>query len=142
GARGRVGAGARRVAWDLAFGPSAGAFRHVSPQLYRLRVASSAVSTPALALPVSGTVEVAGRRVVLEDAIAEQGHVYGRRHADRWTWAHCHDFVGAPGLVFEGVSAQVRKLGLLLPAASPLLVQDSADGVALAWNGPRAMWTP
>ncbi len=142
-ARGSVGAGARRIAWDLRLGPSWGSYRHVSPRLYGLRVASSAVATPALAMAATGWVQVGERRIELKEALAEQGHVYGRRHADRWTWAHCHAFSDAPGLVFEGVSAQVEKLGLLLPPASPLLVrQRGPQGVDLSWSGPRAMWTP
>lgn len=141
-ARGRVGSGARRIAWELGLGRSSGSYRHVSPGLFHARVASTAVATPILSAPVSGTITVGERRFVIRRAVAEQGHVYGRRHADRWTWAHCHEFEGAPQMVFEGVSGQVSKLGLLLPPASPLMVRDRAQGLDLAWNGARAMWSP
>jgi hypothetical protein len=138
--RGEVGAGRRRVAWDLVLQVRvARGFRHVSPLLYRLGVASTTVATPGLLLEADGWLEVAGERIELRRAPAQQGHVFGRRHAARWAWAHCHAFEDAPGAIFEGVSAQVRKLGFLLPAASPLLFRPG-PGKRLRWNGPLSLW--
>ena len=139
-ATGEVGSGARRVSWDLTFHDAQGGFRHVSPLLYRLRVANSAVATPLLKARVSGRVEVGGREVVLTDAWGEQGHVWGRRHAERWAWFHCHDFPGAPEAVLEGVCAVVRRGSLTLPAATPLLFRERA-GVEHTWTGARRMWS-
>ena len=41
-----------------------------------------------------------------------------RSRLHRWAWAHCCDF-DVPGAVFEGVSGQVKKLGVVLPPATP-----------------------
>ncbi len=137
-ARGEVGEGADRVAWELTLEPGPfGSFRHIPPKLFRARLAGSAVATPFLSLSVSGWIEAGGVRTRLDRAPGEQGHVHGRRHADRWAWAHVHRFEGTDG-VLEGVSAQVRKLGLLLPPASALCVQTG--GERLAWSRTRDLW--
>lgn len=137
-ALGEVGEGAQRVAWELTLRPGPfGAFRHIPPALFHARLAGSVVSTPFLSLSVSGWVEAGGVRTRLEGAPGEQGHVYGRRHADRWAWAHVHRFEGHDG-VLEGVSAQVRKLGLLLPPASALCLHTGDE--RLAFNRTRDLW--
>jgi hypothetical protein len=138
--RGEVGAGDQRVAWDLELGPPEGeAFRHVSPTLYAAKVASSAVATPAMRLAVNGSVTAGERTIEVAGAVGEQGHVYGRRHAHRWTWAHCAQFDDAPGACFDGVSAQVSKGGLVLPPASPLCFQ-TGEGEVFRWNKVRQIW--
>lgn len=139
-ARGEVGEGANRIAWDLVLEPGPfGAFRHVPPKLYRVRLAGSLVSTPAMSFAVSGTIEAGGVKTRLDRATGEQGHVFGRRHADRWAWAHVHRFEDEDGAL-EAVSAQVRKLGVLIPPASALCL-DTANEGRLAWNRTRELWT-
>jgi hypothetical protein len=103
GARGEVGEGERRIAWDLRFDWSRG-------------------------------------RYAVREAPGEQGHVFGRRHADRWAWAHCARLEGAEWAAFDGISGQVRKLGLLLPPATPLHLALEGRGFLL--DGARAIWTP
>jgi hypothetical protein len=140
-ARGEVGEGADRIAWDLTLeaGPF-GSFRHIPLKLFRVRLAGSAVSTPSLSLAVTGWIEVGGVRTRLDRACGEQGHVFGRRHADRWAWAHVHRFDDAPDAVLEGASAQVRKLGVMIPAATPFCLQVGDRRVA--WQRARELWAP
>lgn len=137
-ARGTAG----RVSWDLRLsaGPGAGSFRHVPEVLWRARLAGTNVSSPALQLHVSGEVEVGGERFTFDRAIGERGHVFGRRHADRWAWAHVHHFDGAPDASLEGVSAEVKRFGLRLPVATPLVLQ--AGGKRWAWETARSIWSP
>lgn len=142
-ARGAVGVGERRIAWDLAIDRRGGWFQHVSPRLQRCGVAGSAVATPGMRLGVSGTLEVGARRLELREASAERGHVFGRRHADAWAWAHTHTLTDAGGHVrgaFEGVSARLRKLGRLLPPASALCLE--LPGRQVAVRGALAVWRP
>jgi hypothetical protein len=91
-------------------------------------------------MKVSGSVELGGRTVRFDRALAEQGHVYGRRHAHRWVWVHCHDFEGAPNAVLEGVSAEVMKAGVVLPAASPFCFSPDLE-TRWSWNKAWTMWT-
>ncbi|MGE0709975.1 MAG: hypothetical protein AB7N76_25590 [Planctomycetota bacterium] len=139
GAAGEVGSGERRIAWELRFDDARGSFRYLPPGIYGVGLAGSCVSTPRQALRVSGAIEIGGRRVELRDAHAEQGHVFGHRHADAWTWAQCHAFQGGVEGAFEGVCARVRRAGLTIQG-SPLGLR--VGGRELAWNGLRTMWSP
>src|SRR5690606_13174513 len=84
GARGEVGQGAGRIAWDLTFSHAAGRSSHVHPALWALGLAGTCATSPALQLAVSGTIELGERRIALSEAPGEQGHVWGKRHA--WSW--------------------------------------------------------
>ena len=69
------------VAWRLEVEPLAAAHR-VPPRPLRPFASTQYELVPAVA--VSG--ELGGRR--LDRAPGHLGHVWGRRHADRWLWAH------------------------------------------------------
>ena len=119
---------------------AAGCSAHVHPALYALGLAGTCATSPALRLTVSGTVEVAGVRHELREVPGEQGHVWGRRHAWSWAWAHAQGFARRPEAAFDGVSAQVRALGRTLPPGTPLHL--ALPGRELAWNQPWALWSP
>lgn len=138
GAEGEVGAGERRVRWDLRFDVTQPGFAHVPPLLQRIRLASAAVTTPYLHARISGQVEVAGRRFDLREVPGELGHTWGRRHADAWAWAHAHGFAGAPEVAFDGVSARVRRFGVGLPTATAFALSDGS----VRWTGPAALFRP
>lgn len=136
GARGEAGP----VRWELAFTHAAGRSAHVHPALYALGLAGTCATSPALQLRVSGTIEVAGVAHHLRDAPGEQGHVWGRRHAWSWAWAHAQSFAGDEAAAFDGVSARVRALGRVLAPGTPLHLHW--PGRELVWNEPRALWSP
>jgi hypothetical protein len=69
------------VAWRREVEPLAAPYR-APPRLLRPFASTQLELVPAVA--VSG--ELGGRR--LDRAPGHLGHVWGRRHADRWTWAH------------------------------------------------------
>lgn len=135
--RGRIG---ERLAWDLTLASRSGSFRHVPPLLQKLGLASTVLRAPELSLAVAGSLTVDGERLAIEGAVGERGHVSGRRHAPRWAWAHVHGFDGAPDDVVEGCTAEVKRAGLRLPLATPLVVVTG--GRRLAWDGPRAVFRP
>lgn len=140
--RGRIG---ERLAWDLALTATGGSFRHVPPFLQRLGLASTVLRAPELTLAVTGSLTVDGERRTVEGAVGERGHVSGRRHAPRWAWAHVHGFDPSAGQgraddVVEGCTAEVRRAGLRLPLATPLVAV--VGGRRLAWDGPRSVFRP
>lgn len=140
--RGRIG---ERLAWDLTLtsrAPARGvsSFRHVPPLLEKLGLASTVLRAPELSLAVAGHLTVDGARVAIEGAVGERGHVSGRRHAPRWAWAHVHGFDDRPDDVVEGCTAEVKRAGLRLPLATPLVAVTG--GRRLAWDGPRSVFRP
>lgn len=138
-AKGKVGAGASSIEWDLKFEPRGPSLEHVSPLLYSLGITKASVNSAHLALEIDGTIKVAGKAVKLAKAPGEQSHTWGKKHAAAWAWAHCNAFAEDKDAVFEGVSARVSKLGMLLPPATPIYLR--AFGQEHFLNGAFSIWS-
>jgi hypothetical protein len=67
-------------------------------------------------LAVTGTVRFAAASWSLDGARGGQAHLWGSKHASRWTWAHANDLRSLdgeprPGAYVDGVSVYVPRFG-------------------------------
>jgi len=135
-ARGDLATGLRRIAWDLAIGPSrAEPVVHLpSPMLYAGPFPASKLVSPVSDARATGSI-----RIDRGDGAAEEswdvsswpamiGHNWGRTHARLYAWTHCSSWDDAEDLVFEAVSARVRMGPVLSPMATAAFVR---------WRGQR-----
>jgi hypothetical protein len=106
-AAGSVEAAGHAVSWDLRFPTGEPTYRLLPDWLYRSRLAPTKPFSPNVRTRVAGSITVDGASVELEDAPSQQGHLYGSRHAERWAWAHCSDFLDDDA-VLHAVTAQGR----------------------------------
>lgn len=127
GCRGRVGA----IGFDLSWEPTPYVFRPLPGWAYRLPDRVSKTVTPNPNLAVRGTVEVGGRELELAGAPGQQGHVWGRAHADEWAWVH--DNAG-PGPVVSVVAGRRSLAGVPTPLFAVALVRRR--GRTLAFRNP------
>ena len=139
-ARGALAGGGHRVAWDLRWPPAGRTYRHLPPVFYRsLRgregLGDTTVLSPALSVPVTGHIEVDGRRLELDGEPGGQTHLWGRKHAHAWAWGHATSFVDRPGCALETLTARLRKAGRVLPPLTVLSLH--LDGEELAFNRVR-----
>src|SRR3954468_16934173 len=114
------------VAWELLWEPSLPAAEHVHPLLRRAGIAKTIVVLAHPDLSVSGTVRFDGREYVLEGVPGGQAHLWGSKHAARWTWAHANDLRGLdgerrPGAYVDGVSVYVPRFGRELGPSTPVV---------------------
>lgn len=114
------------VAWDLTWNPAREAYRHVHPLLERAGVAKTVLTLPHADLAVAGTLRFGGRERQLREARGGQAHLFGSKHAARWTWAHCNDFDDLdgsprPGSFLDGVSVFVPRLGREVGPSTPVV---------------------
>jgi hypothetical protein len=127
------------VAWDLAWRPRLPAYEPVHPLLRRAKIAKTVFRLPHADLDISGTVAFDGRTVELDSAKGGQAHLYGSKHAARWTWTHCNDFASAEGeprddTFFEGVSVYVPRFGREIGPSTPIVARVLGDDFLA--NGP------
>lgn len=121
------------VAWELSWQPGPAAGHPVHPLLRRTWAASSVLVLSHPDLAITGTLRAAGRELVLDGARGVQAHVWGSRHARRWTWAHACDLHGAdglprPGAWIDAVSAFVPRLGREIGPSTPVVgLLDDAE---------------
>jgi hypothetical protein len=112
--------------WELSWHPSLPAAEHVHPLIQRSGVAKTLVvlSHPDLAL--SGIVRFGGHEFAIDGARGGQAHVWGSKHAARWTWAHANDLRSVegerrPDTYVDGVSAFMAQFGRELGPSTPVV---------------------
>ena len=97
------------ITWDLAFEPVFRVFRHFPYKfMYRTPVPKTKVVSPNFSMKVYGSVEVNGRTYDCNGEPGQQTHLWGTKHAERWTWANSSIFQEDSSSIFEGLSAQIK----------------------------------
>jgi hypothetical protein len=114
------------VAWELSWVPSLSPAEHVHPLLQRAGLAKTVLVLPHPDLAISGTVRFGGHEFALDGARGGQAHLWGSKHAARWTWAHANDLRGLdgeprPGAYVDGVSVYVPRFGRELGPSTPVV---------------------
>lgn len=116
-----VGA-AGELSWELGFRDLGRRFEHVPPALVALGLAKSSYSSCLMDMRWSGVIRRGGEELRFSEARGSLGHIYGKKHAHGWVWCHCNDFEGAPDVVFEGLSAQIRLGSWVSPPLSSFVL--------------------
>lgn len=122
-AAGRMKGLGHDVAWNLNFMPNPAAHLMLPKMLYNVKLADTLALSPAVAAHFSGTVRVDAHTFELKQDPGCQTHLWGEKHAQRWAWAHCNAFAEDPAAVFEGLSVQIKRLGILLPPVNLLAIR-------------------
>lgn len=133
---GTVTSGGHRVTLDLRFTTGAPALAPFpSMRLYRGPVPSTKVVSPHPDSRFSGTYEVDGEEVRVEDWRGMQGHNWGSRHMGHYAWGHANQWEGDEDLALEGMTARVKLGPILTPPLTVVCVR--ARGVRYDFNS----WT-
>ena len=129
GMRGAIAGRGHAARWELGWLPGLCTHHHLPAVMYRGEgLGETTVLSPNHSVPVSGVVEVDGRRF---DLVAEPGgqtHLWGRRHAHAWAWGRCNAFEDRPRAAFEALTVRLRRAGVTLPplTIAALYLDDEA----------------
>jgi hypothetical protein len=142
GMAGSIESAGTSYGWELEWSPRLEAYGHVHPLLRATKIAKTILFLPHPDLGVSGTVRLGDRRIELSGARGGQAHLWGSKHASRWSWVHCNDFTardGAPrpDTFVDGVSVFVPRFGRELGPSTPVV--GRVDGVDLNSISPLAV---
>jgi hypothetical protein len=114
-AEGSLHGAGHEVTWKLDY-PTGGETYHLLPEaLYGGKLAPTKPLSPNIDTRVSGWILVDGEGSEISQAPGQQGHLWGERHALRWAWAHCSDFVDEEEAIVHVVTAQGRRGPLTTP---------------------------
>ena len=129
----KLSAGGHEVSWDLSWLPAPEVHLHYPPALYNVSRIDTKVCSPNLNVPLRGTIRARGpatggaqREWSFEGDPADQTHVWGRKHAHAWVWSHCNAFAGNRSAAWEGISARLKRGGIVLPTLT--VVSLDLDG--------------
>jgi hypothetical protein len=114
---GRLTAGsAEGPSWRLAYTGEAPPFPYLQrPWMYRAPLPRTKAESLYPAVRLSGHVEVAGHRLLLDGWHGMVGHNWGSEHAERWIWLHGTGFAQAPEAVLDVTLGRIRVAGRTSP---------------------------
>src|SRR5206468_11509277 len=124
-AEGSVAGDGHQASWRLAWPTGEPTYRLLPDWMYRGSFAPTKPFSPNVATRATGELIVDGERIELSAAPAQQGHLFGTRHAERWAWAHC-DALDGEDAVVHALTAQGRRGPVLTPYVT---------SVGVRWDG-------
>jgi Tocopherol cyclase len=124
-ADGSIEGGGHAATWSLTWPTGPDTYRLLPDWMYRGGMAPTRPYSPNVQTTVRGTLTVDGERLDIHDAPAQQGHLIGKRHADRWAWAQCGAFDGVTAVV-HAIAAQGRRG----PVHTPFVTS-----IGVLWDG-------
>jgi len=128
--------------WDLRWKPRLPAYGHVHPALRAAKIAKTILFLPQPDVEIEGTIEFGGRSIEIAGVKGGQAHLWGSKHAQRWAWAHCNDFVDEQGRpvgdsFIDGVSVFVPRFGRTIGPNTPVVARiEGRDALSI---GPLAV---
>jgi hypothetical protein len=114
-----------RARWEVDFPIGGDTYRLLPDVAYRGGLAPTKPYSPNPSTSLTGRIEVDGSTFELSGAPAQQGHLVGKEHAQRWAWATCTDFDDDEATV-QALTAQGRRG----PLTTPYLTS-----IGLRWDG-------
>ncbi len=126
--------------WQFDWQPPAEPHLHLPGFAYTSSFASTVALAPTLDGCASGFLEIDGQRHDFENAPMYQTHLWGRKHAESWAWAHCNAFKDAPGVAFEGLCVRIRKWGMDWPPLTLIRLKTPEVDIVFRelWEAPFA----
>ena len=129
-AEGSVDGGEHEAQWNLEWSTGEPTYDLLPSGLYRGPLLPTKPFSPNVDAVVSGTVTVDGQTTTIDGARGQQGHLYGTRHAERWAWAHCSDFIDEEAVV-QAITAQGRRGPFLTPFVTSIGVRWEGKWIRL-----------
>ncbi len=127
-ARGSLAADGHDVHWDLSWAPASSALRLLPDVIYRRAgLADTTVQMPNPRVALHGEMSIDGEQLVFDGAPMGQTHLWGRKHAYAWTWAHCGAFDDDRGDVLELLGVQLQRRGMVLPRMTLLTMKLAGE---------------
>ena len=130
-ARGQLAGGGHDVRWDLRWDPAHRGLGVYPDLAYRYSIGPTQFKTPNPRVALTGSLVVDGETLVQDGAFAGQSHVWGKKHAFAWSWAHCAELAGADGAMFEFIGARIQRRGVTLPPLAMLVLDLDGERIGL-----------
>lgn len=107
-ARGEARGDGVSIVWDLTYTSTGGEYTHIPRIVELLGIVDTAATSPHVDARFHGRFTVDGETVECDGEPGMQGHLWGRKYGEEWSWCHVNAFEGEGDLVVEAVSGPVR----------------------------------
>ena len=104
-----------RITWNLAYRDGGAPLAFLQERLYEARLPKAkALSTRPNAV-FSGSLEIDGKQVAVQDWVGSENHNWGSRHTDTYAWGQVAGFDDAPDAFLECATARLKAGPLWTP---------------------------
>ncbi|HSW11781.1 MAG TPA: hypothetical protein VLI06_03005 [Solimonas sp.] len=104
-----------RLCWDLRYSGGGSPLLFLPEPLYGRSFPKAKAVTPRPLVRFSGTLEVDGESLQIDDWVGSENHNWGSKHTDSYAWGQVAGFDNAPEAFLELISARLKVGPLWLP---------------------------
>ena len=154
-AAGALAGAGHDVRWDLRWTPAGEPLRLLPDVMYGGGGrGETTVISPNPRVALAGRVTVDGEELVMDGAVLGQTHLWGKKHAYRWAWAHCAEFEGGEGdgALLELLGVRLERRGVVLPPLALVALDEGGErfrlnqfrhvaGNRMTWGAGRIAFT-
>ena len=126
--------GPQHIAWDLRYEGGGAPLLFLPESLYEGGFPKAKAVTPRPLVRFSGTLQIDGQSISIDDWVGSENHNWGSKHTDRYAWGQVAGFDDAPDAFFEAISAQLKIGPLQTPKLTMLVLR--LDGEEYRLNTP------
>ncbi len=111
-----------KIQWDMTYTSNHGSNDLMPKFIQTFHISKSFTTTPMVDGRFHGLLTVDGKRIEIQNGYGMMGHVWGKRYAQEWVWAHSNQF-DESGILFEGLSARLSICGIQTSPLTSLYVR-------------------
>lgn len=124
-----------RIRWDLRYEGAAAPVTLLPLPYYGKSLPKAKAVTTGPFARFSGTIEVDGQVLVIDDWVGSENHNWGSRHTDAYSWGQVVGFDNAPTAFLELITAKIKLGPIRMPALTIVVLR--VDGVDIRLNRIR-----
>jgi len=136
--RGECASGGHHIRWDLSYRADGPSLHFLPEWAYASPFPKAKGLSPCPDTTWEGWLEVDGLKIDVTGWRGSQNHNWGTKHTDRYAWAQCNVFEGAPDTYMEMMSARLKIGPVWTPAISFLVLNHR--GRPVRFHSPRSFF--
>ncbi len=128
----------QRIAWDLSYRAGGAPMVFLPERLYETALPKAKAICQRPHVVFSGTLDVAGERVTVDDWVGSENHNWGSQHTDTYAWGQVVGFDNAPNAFLECATVRLKLGPLWTPPLTIIVLR--LDGQDYHLNSLPQSW--
>lgn len=133
------------IAWDLTYRTGGAPMLFLPERLYETALPKAKAICQRPHVVFSGTLDVAGERIAVDDWVGSENHNWGSQHTDTYAWGQVVGFDNAPTAFLECATVKLKLGPFWTPPLTIIVLRlDGQDyhlnSLAQSWRA-RGQWT-
>jgi hypothetical protein len=119
------------ISWNLAYSGNSKPLFLLPLNMYSAGFPKAKALVPLPMAKFSGTLNVDGKRIEIQNWVGSQDHNWGSKHTDIYAWGQVAGFDNAPDSFLEIATAKVKIGPFWTPSMTPIVLRHKGEEIAL-----------